>query len=115
MHQCAGCILQQNQPATHHDNSYDTAHTQSRLADSCPGANRMPHVLLAKPSPVRIPTRRLADTGQGANRIQSAPGLSAAMHAILGRCKAAVDGWVGSSVVHLGDHNVPNAFMFIDK
>lgn len=62
-----------------------------------------------------IVPRRLADTGQGANRIQAAPSLSKAMHAILARCQQQIGSWVGSSVVHMGDHNVPNAFMFIDK
>ncbi|CAN0455977.1 unnamed protein product, partial [Discosporangium mesarthrocarpum] len=34
---------------------------------------------------------------------------------ILYHAQREVDSWVGSSVIHLGDHNVPNALMFIDK
>ena len=52
---------------------------------------------------------RLADTGQGLNRVQQAPGVSRAIHALLRRCQERLGSWVGSSVVHLGDHNVPNA------
>jgi hypothetical protein len=37
------------------------------------------------------------------------------MHTILHRAQQKVGSWVGSSVIHLGDHNVPNALMFIDK
>jgi hypothetical protein len=58
---------------------------------------------------------RLTDTGQGLNRVQQAPAVSRAIHALLSRCQARLGAWVGSSVVHLGDHNVPNALMFIDK
>ena len=54
-------------------------------------------------------------TAQGLNRVQQAPGVSKTMAAILWRCQQRLGSWVGSSVVHLGDHNVPNALMFIDK
>eukprot|EP00775_Hariotina_reticulata_P012285 gene12285-12421_t len=58
---------------------------------------------------------KLCDTGQGLNRVQSAPRVGRAMTAILRRCQDAIGGWVGSSVVHLGDHNVPNALFFLNK
>ncbi|KAJ3369538.1 hypothetical protein GGF31_005248 [Allomyces arbusculus] len=63
-------------------------------------------------------TYRLRDTGQGLNRVQPCPKAGRAMHAILRRAQSRVGGpanWVGSSVIHLGDHNVPNALMLIDK
>ncbi|KAJ3416703.1 hypothetical protein HDV05_000533 [Chytridiales sp. JEL 0842] len=58
---------------------------------------------------------RLRDTGQGLNRVQAAPKTSRMMHTILHRAQQRVGYWVGSSVIHMGDHNVPNALMFIDK
>jgi len=59
---------------------------------------------------------KLKDTGQGLNRVQAAPRISKAMQSIVHKVQARVgDNWVGSSVIHLGDHNVPNALMFIDK
>jgi len=58
---------------------------------------------------------RLRDTGQGLNRVQGAPKTSRMMHIILHKAQKRVGTWIGSSVIHMGDHNVPNALMFIDK
>eukprot|EP01132_Coremiostelium_polycephalum_P007854 gene7854-9671_t len=59
---------------------------------------------------------RLSNTGQGLNRIQQAPRVAKLMNSILYRVQQDVgDNWIGSSVIHLGDHNVPNALTFIDK
>lgn len=57
----------------------------------------------------------LSDTGQGLQRVQNSPRSLAAMSKILAKVQRKVGGWIGSSTVHLGDHNVPNALMFIDK
>jgi hypothetical protein len=57
----------------------------------------------------------LQDTGQGIQRVQQSPQTYQAMQEILRRVQQKVQQWVGSSVIHLGDHNVPNALSFIDK
>lgn len=60
-------------------------------------------------------TYSLQDTGQGFQRVQQCPRTYHAMQKILFRVQAKVKNWVGSSVIHMGDHNVPNALSFIDK
>ena len=42
------------------------------------------------------------------NRVQAAPRIGKAIHKILHHVQSRCENWVGSSVVHLGDHNVPN-------
>jgi hypothetical protein len=55
------------------------------------------------------------ETGQGLQRVQKAPRVLKLMTEILKRVQRRLGGWVGSSTIHLGDENVPNALMFIDK
>ncbi|CAM0137835.1 unnamed protein product [Umbelopsis sp. WA50703] len=58
---------------------------------------------------------KLMDTGQGVQRMQPCPAIGREMHRTLYKAQKKAKAWIGSSVIHLGDKNVPNALMFIDK
>ena len=61
-------------------------------------------------------TYHLQNTGQGLNRVQSCPRVRKVMSNLLNQTQQeAGSSWVGLSVIHLGDRDVPNALIFIDK
>ncbi|GMI41325.1 hypothetical protein TeGR_g7933, partial [Tetraparma gracilis] len=58
----------------------------------------------------------LWNTGQGLNRVQHCPKVAKLTHGLLSDTQRAAGApWVGLSVIHLGDRDVPNALIFIDK
>ena len=55
----------------------------------------------------------LTDTGQGLNRLQGCPAVRSEMNRILNKVQNEFGHWVGLSVVHLGDRDVPNGKIWI--
>eukprot|EP01062_Namystynia_karyoxenos_P083329 TRINITY_DN9575_c0_g1_i1.p1 TRINITY_DN9575_c0_g1~~TRINITY_DN9575_c0_g1_i1.p1 ORF type:complete len:625 (+),score=206.59 TRINITY_DN9575_c0_g1_i1:84-1958(+) len=56
------------------------------------------------------------NTGQGYHRVKGAPRVALRMRQHVQAAQRKMDGrWVGIQVVHLGDNDVPNALVFIDK
>jgi hypothetical protein len=83
-------------------------------AEDCPAVDMFHLWSLAEDDLLSESVRyRLVDTGQGLNRVQGAPKTSRMMYAILDRAQRSIGSWVGSSVVHMGDRDVPNALTFI--
>lgn len=61
-------------------------------------------------------TYHLYNTGQGLNRVQACPKVRKMMSSLLHQTQQESGRtWVGLSVIHLGDRDVPNALIFIDK
>lgn len=75
----------------------------------------MPKLWLFADSDMITESYRLVDTGQGYQRLQSSPRVGNEMRRILNTVQHKCGSWVGLSVVHLGDRDVPNALVFIDK
>ncbi|KPI85687.1 hypothetical protein ABL78_5267 [Leptomonas seymouri] len=57
----------------------------------------------------------VTNTGQGFHRMCSAPQSYNAMSHLVRDTEQSMGGWVGIKVIHLGDRDVPNPLVFIDK
>lgn len=75
----------------------------------------MPKLWLLADADMTNESYRLVDTGQGYQRLQTSPRIRREMSRILQSVQQQCGSWVGLSVVHLGDRDVPNSLIFIDK
>lgn len=57
----------------------------------------------------------IVNTGQGFHRMCRAPKSYAIMSHCVSTTESRMGGWVGIKVIHLGDRDVPNPLVFIDK
>ncbi|EPY23133.1 hypothetical protein STCU_01852 [Strigomonas culicis] len=55
------------------------------------------------------------NTGQGFHRMCQAPQSYRIMSRLVQKTESSLGGWVGIKVIHLGDRDVPNPLVFIDK
>lgn len=59
---------------------------------------------------------RIADTGQGHARMTAGPGASSVIAGAVAQAQAAQNGrWEGIQVIHMGDRDVPNPLVAIEK
>lgn len=58
---------------------------------------------------------QFVNTGQGFHRMCSAPKSYSRMARCVSETDREMNGWVGIKVIHLGDRDVPNPLVFIDK
>ncbi|KAJ1469306.1 hypothetical protein T484DRAFT_1852183 [Baffinella frigidus] len=91
--------------------------TRYELRDTGQGRQRVVCRTLARVCPTLSQgQQRVQASPKGQQRVQASPKVSRAMRNAGHWIGSSVVGhWIGSSVVHLGDNNVPNALVFIDK
>lgn len=58
---------------------------------------------------------QFVNTGQGFHRMCKAPRSYSHMSRCVSETERQMNGWVGIKVIHVGDRDVPNALVFIDK
>eukprot|EP01065_Artemidia_motanka_P030956 TRINITY_DN3710_c1_g1_i5.p1 TRINITY_DN3710_c1_g1~~TRINITY_DN3710_c1_g1_i5.p1 ORF type:complete len:708 (+),score=77.48 TRINITY_DN3710_c1_g1_i5:148-2271(+) len=58
----------------------------------------------------------IRNTGQGFHRVKSSPRVRSKLQSLIAQTERELGGrWIGIKVVHLGDNDVPNPLVFIDK
>ena len=58
---------------------------------------------------------RFCDTGQGYQRVCGGAKTAGRMRAAVSEAQSEMHGWQGITVIHMGDRDVPNPLVFIDK